>query len=468
MNRLFDHINKYAAPWITILLLSVLTPGCSKFVDLDAPSTSIGVKEAFNTKSAATSAVLGLYNSTALRYISLYYTGVTGSSADDVRYSASSTDYDQFAADAVAVDNAMNNNNIWGYGYSQLFQINQVIEGLNGSTVLGTDFKNQLLGEALTWRAFMYFYLVNFYGDVPLILSTDIDQTARMARTPKEQVWVQIETDLTKAVGLLDANYPSADRARINQDAARALLARVYLFEKKWQQAASVASEVLQASAYQLNMDLNTVFTKDSKEIIWQIANTTGISTYGSNFLAPDGVLPAYILYSSMSEAFEPGDKRREDWIMEGAVSGKRYYYVHKYKDRAGTGDEYNVVLRLAEVYLIRAEARAEQKNLTGSLEDLNVIRQRAGLGPLEGLSQSALRLAIQQEYKVEMFGEWSHRWLDLKRWPSLQGRASRADDLLAPVKDDWQSTDVLYPIPAQQILANPALTQNPGYSNSH
>lgn len=464
MNLNFNTKNAYALLGATILLLSLGITGCGKFVELDAPSTSIGVQEAFTTESAATSAVLGLYNSSAMQYISLYYTGVTGSSADDVHYSSSSVDYDQFANNAITVDNGMNNNNIWTYGYSQLFQINQVIEGLKGSPVLGTDFKNQLMGEALTWRAFMYFYLVNFYGDVPLVLSTDIDKTAHMARTPKAQVWKQIETDLSTAASLLNAAYPSADRARINQFTAKALLTRVYLFEKKWSEAEQTATAVLQSSDYELNPDLNTVFTKDSKEIIWQIANTTGISTYGSNFLAPDGVLPAYILYNTMVEAFEPGDQRRIDWVLEATVSGKNYDYVYKYKDRAGTGDEYNVMLRLAEVYLIRAEARAEQNKMSGSLEDLNVIRHRAGLEALAGLDQGSLLLAIQQEYKVEMFGEWSHRWLDLKRWPSLEGKTSRADDLLAPIKADWQSTDVLYPIPQQQILANTALTQNPGY----
>ena len=168
-----------------------------------------------------------------------------------------------------------------------------------------------------------------------------------------------------------------------------------------------------------------------------------------------------------MADAFESGDMRRQDWVMDAAVNGKDYYYMHKYKDRAGTGDEYSVVLRLAEVYLIRAEARAEQNDLTGSLDDLNAIRERAGLDDLEGLSQADLLLAIQQEYKVEMFGEWGQRWLDLKRWPSLTGKSCRADDLLAPVKVDWQSTDVLFPIPAAQILANTSLTQNPGYGSN-
>ena len=464
MNQVSKVKNKYIPIVIAGLLLTGGLSGCGKFVELDAPTTSIGVKEAFSSESAATSAVLGLYNTSAVNYILQYYTGVTGSSADDVHYSTSSQAYDEFAANAIAIDNSMNANNIWAYGYQELFQINQVIQGVNGSSALSEGLSNQILGEALAWRAFMNFYLVNFYGDIPLALDADVDAVAKLPRAPKAEVWAQITKDLEQAVSLLKPAYPSADRARINQYAAKALLARVYLFQQKWAEAEKQATDIIANTDYALNMDLNTVFSKDSKEIIWQIANLTGISNFGSNYLAPEGSLPTYILYDQMGSAFEPGDLRRSNWVMDAEVSGKPYHYMHKYKNRAGTGDEYSVVLRLAEVYLIRSEARAEQNNLIGSLSDLNAIRHRADLGELSGLNQKALRLAIQQEYKVEMFGEWSHRWLDLKRWPSEEGKNSRADDLLAPIKPDWQSTDVLYPIPAQQRLMNTALSQNPGY----
>jgi len=465
-----DLSNKYRFPvkmLTAALLAAVALTGCGKFVDLDAPTTSIGVTEAFSTESAATSAITGLYNNSYVNYIMLYYTGLAGSSADDIKYSSSSTSYDEFAANAISVDNSLNGNNIWGYGYSEIYQINQALEGIDGSSGLSADFKNQIKGEALTWRAYMYFYLVNFYGDIPLVLSTDVAVSAKLPRTAADKVWQQIESDLTTAVGLLQPDYPSADRARINKYAAEALLSRVYLFEKKYSEAEQLATDVLsQTNTYSLNSDLNTVFSKDSKEIIWQIVNTTGISTFGANFLAADGVLPAYVLYHDMAAAFEAGDSRKEAWVGETQIGGTAYYYVHKYKDRAGTGDEYNVMLRLAEVYLIRAEARAEQNNLTGSLRDLNQVRERADLAPLSGLSQQDLVLAIQQEDKVELFGEWGHRWLDLKRWPSLEGKASRADDILGSSKPGWQSTDVLYPIPAAQILSNTSLTQNPGYGS--
>jgi hypothetical protein len=122
---------------------------------------------------------------------------------------------------------------------------------------------------------------------------------------------------------------------------------------------------------------------------------------------------------------------------------------------------EYSTVLRLAEQYLIRAEARARQGNdLTGAAEDLNAIRGRAGATPVDpNSSQDELLLAVELERRKEFFFEWGHRWFDLKR-------TGRASVFLAPLKGTtWQSSDELYPIPASEIAQNPHLNpQNNGY----
>ena len=119
------------------------------------------------------------------------------------------------------------------------------------------------------------------------------------------------------------------------------------------------------------------------------------------------------------------------------------------------------MVLRLAEQYLIRAEAKAYQDKLTDAIQDLDIIRNRAGLSLIgdtnPSISKNDFLLAIEQERKVEMFSEWGHRWLDLKR-------TERAGQILGALKPDWQDTDQLYPIPNSERLVNPRLTQNPGY----
>ena len=115
-------------------------------------------------------------------------------------------------------------------------------------------------------------------------------------------------------------------------------------------------------------------------------------------------------------------------------------------------------MLRLAEQYLIRAEAEAEKGQLANAINDINVIRNRAWLGSLPGnLGQTQVLAAIAQENRIEFFAEWGHRWFDLKR-------TGQANSVLAPIKPFWESTAQLFPIPYTEIQADPNLIQNPGY----
>jgi hypothetical protein len=126
-------------------------------------------------------------------------------------------------------------------------------------------------------------------------------------------------------------------------------------------------------------------------------------------------------LNDGIVNAFESSDKRKTDWLESVTAEGKTYYFPFKYKtDFAGlsTVQEYTVILRLAEVYLIRAEARARQGNVNGAKLDVNVIRTRASLAGTTAATDAQLMVAIEQERRVELFTEWGHRWLDLKRWP--------------------------------------------------
>lgn len=463
-NKIFNKIN---TRYLLVCIISIAITSCSKFVELGAPTTQIGVKEAFQSDASATSAVIGLYL-TQFNSMALNYSGVVGSSADDIHYSTSSVNYDQFSSNAILPNNSLNGNNLWGSSFSELYQINLVIENLNASTALTPALKNQLLGEALTLRAFINFYLVNLYGDVPLELTTDIATNALIPRTSSIKVWSQIIDDLNSANDLLSPNYPTTQRARINKYTAMALLAKSYLYNKDWTKAENYSDSIISSGIYSLNTNLNQAFTNTSNEIIWQIANTTGVSTFGSNFLAPKGVLPNYILYDTLYNSFEPNDLRKIDWTMTDTIGGKPYYYDYKYKSRSGTGNEYNVVFRLAELYLIRAEARAQQNNTSGAISDLNIIRNRAGLNSLSTqLTKAQVLLAVEQERKVELFGEWGNRWFDLKRTPSVSGNSglTRADDVLSGIKTGWKPTDIFYPIPSDQILANTKLTQNQGYN---
>lgn len=159
-----------------------------------------------------------------------------------------------------------------------------------------------------------------------------------------------------------------------------------------------------------------------------------------------------------MVESFEPQDLRSKKWIDSLSIEPDIYYFPTKYKVRTGTPvTEYSMVLRLAEQYLIRAEARVHQGDLTGAAEDVKKIRNRAGLTNIELSSTSQALNSIYAERKLELFTEGGHRWLDLKR-------TDRATEVLSPKKPEWQPTDVLYPIPQNELNNNPNLNQNPGY----
>jgi hypothetical protein len=123
-------------------------------------------------------------------------------------------------------------------------------------------------------------------------------------------------------------------------------------------------------------------------------------------------------------------------------------------------GNEYNVTLRLAEQYLIRSEARAQLTKISGAQADLDSVRIRAGLAKTTASTKDDLLTAIASERKVELFGEFSHRWFDLKR----TGKADQVIGALKPAT--WKSTAVLAPIPSDERLKNPSLTQNDGYPN--
>ncbi len=351
-----------------------------------------------------------------------------------------------------------------------IYTANAILEGLSAPNGVTPPIQAQLQGEALFIRAFAYFYVVNLYGPVPLQLTTNYSITQVSSRATVAQVYQQIITDLTTAENLLPEAYPTTGRARPNKSAVQALLARTYLYLKDYVNAEKYASLVIAKSTYSL-VDVNSVFLANSQEAIWQLMPTANSNTQdGLNFILTAAPTSVALSNDFVNNAFEANDKRKTNWVGSLTVGSQTYYYPYKYKVRSSTTvTEYSMVLRLAEQYLIRAEARINQTGkIDQGIADLNVIRARARptpttstpnpLPPLNlGMSQTAALLAVEQERRVELFTEWGHRWLDLIR-------TGRANVLLGAVKPKWQATDVLYPIPLNETSRNPNITQNPGY----
>lgn len=444
---------------------ALLLSSCEKFVDLGAPPTQVIAGDAFATDASANSAIRGLYTSALSINLSGTSTFYPGVAADDLQYNATDPNTSEFASNSLLNTNG-NVANFWSNCYQLIKNTNNAISGLEASTTLTSTVKDQLLGEAKFFRAYAYFYLVNLYGDVPLQLRDDLHafEDATLPRTPAQQVYDQIIADLKDAESKMAITYDAtaSPRGRANKAAASALLARVYLYQKDYQNAESYATKLLQSADYGMpTPDKN--FINSSNEVILQLGNQAGVTTFGSNYITTATVTPGYTLPDAVYNSFETTptvDLRRTNWTSSKTVSDKVYYAITKYKVSSGAGSEYHVMLRLAEQYLIRAEARANLGKLAEARTDVDAVRNRAGLAGLHiNLTQAQLLLAIETERLHEFFGEYGHRWLDLKR-------TNRATTVLTPKKPNWQSTDVLFPIPQAQILINNKLTQNPGYEN--
>jgi len=445
------------------LSLLVSLSSCKKFVDIPGPQTQVESSRVFSSDAAATSAVVGLYNQMIANNLTMMNGAVTiyaGLSADELSNVNPNSNYDAFMNNVIPTNSTTVYSSFWSNAYRYIYQANAVLEGLDQSTTISTAVKDELRGEMLFTRALTYFYLVNLFGDVPLVLSTDYRINGSLPRASTTTAEQQILTDLTEAEQLLSANDAASGNARPGRMAAAALLARVYLYQKDWVNAEKQATAVLSPGTYTLENDLNQVFNSSSSETIFQLVKPTANTAEGAAFIpgSPTSI-PTFKVTGSLLQAFEKGDNRRNAWLRANTVGGTDYTYPYKYKVRNSTSvTENNIVLRLAEVYLIRAEARAQQDKIGDALADLNIIRQRAGLTPVTTSTETATLKAIMQERQTELFAEWGHRWLDLKR-------TGQANEVLVAIKGaNWQPADTLYPIPQSQIQLNPFLTQNPGY----
>ena len=451
-------VKKFAIVTILTLLLTVFQ-SCRKLVEVGEPKTQITNGKVFQNEQSALAALSNIYgqlnngssiNGNLTPYISLYADELTGSALNGSGL--------EFFSSALRTDNA-NILNIWKGFYSVIYQCNAVLEGLAGSQVISSEMSKQLSGEARFLRAFSYFYLVNLYGDVPLVTTTDVYKNSVASRTSTTQVYDQITDDLKVAMTLLKESYPTAEKVRANYWATAALLSRVYLYQSNWSEAEALASLLLNSNLYPLESCAG-VFSRTSKETILQAWTPNGYTSQGA-LLNPASGTPTYFLRQELANSFEANDKRKASWTRLVNAGTNTYNLSSKYKKTvtaSGSDGEYLIVLRSTEQYLIRAEARVMLDDLDGALTDLNTVRSRNGLTTITSpVSKDSCLILIEEERKKEFFTEWGHRFFDLKRWGKL-------DQEMSALKSTWKATAALLPVPQNEINRNPALLQNPGY----
>jgi len=477
LNRLMKMANKWSFYCVFFILICFAGAGCRKQLSIHAPYSSITTAQVFADSADAESALAGIYSNQINKgSINQWAAGgatvYLGLSADELMsFSQGDAQLMQFYNNSLQVSNGYVYNIFWQGVYFTIYQANAIIEGLNKSEQINQSVKDEITGEAKFFRGLAYFYLANLFGDVPILTSVDYQKNQVASRVSKSDVYQQIVKDLTDALTVLPDDYSvgGGEKIRVNKWAATALLARVYLYQGKWSDAEAAATSIISSGQFSLTQDLNEVFLKNSSEAILQfqvnssapIANAT---PEGYRFVFNTPRPPLFYINPSLQSAFDSNDLRKSAWLDSTVYGGKTYYYPYKYKigsgqmDPGGDVSEYYMVLRLSEQYLIRAEAKAQlNTDLVGAQSDLNEIRARAGLNALENLSQTQLLAAVAQERRFELFAEWGHRWLDLKR-------TEQADSVLSLIKPQWQSMQQLFPIPASELKYDPNLTQNQGY----
>jgi starch-binding outer membrane protein, SusD/RagB family len=441
-----------------LIIFGFIFQGCRKYVSIPNPTDQLTDGSVFSNESTANEAISGIYQS--LRdnvFYSPTPTILTGLSADELRDYFSDPAFDEFQKNAITVSNSYNLQ-MWSGLFNVVYQANAAIEGLSASALISST-KNQLLGEAKFLRAFAYFYLVNLYGEVPLFTTTDINKTATAARSSVDTINAQIINDLKDAESEMAStnSFAGGENIRANSWCAQALLARVYLYSKDWSDAQLQSTDIIASGNYALETNLNNVFTKNNTESILQLANNSSDYVYEANYFIPSPD-PYIICTTSFVNAFATGDLRKTNWLQSGAYISDSFYSPFKYQYTSSGSGEYYTLMRLAEQYLIRAEANANQKNTSAALDDINTIRHRAGLSDISGnISSDSCLLLILHERQCELFAECGHRWFDLKRTGNL-------DILNTEKTSPWNPGAALYPIPFPDLQKDNNLSQNAGY----
>ena len=453
--------------------MTMMLTACKKLIQIPPnPPTEIATSEQFADSASTMTAMADIYSypsngTNGFTFNDGYLSICAGLSSDELGIGSNAqTDNEQFFQYGLTPLNDIVPS-LWNDPYAGIYPINAAISGISSSSGLSASLKTQLTGELELVRALYYFDLVNLFGAVPLVMTTDYNVSSRIGRTSVDSVNAQIMTDLQAAQQVLPVAYPSSGHVRPNLYTVKALLAKVELYQKNWQAAYNAADTIINSGVYSLEPNLDNVFLDGSQEAIWQLPANSG---YNGTREAVDyvpqtsGTAPNYPLTTFLLNAFETGDQRLQDWtdsvVVNTGSGNQTLYYPYKYKNILASSPtvEDFMIFRLAEQYLIHAEAAAELGNLGAAISDLNTVRARAGLGATTAATQADLLTAIMHERQVELFTEWGNRWQDLNR-------TGTANTVLNAEKGGFQPYMALYPVPLSQMQVNILLTQNPGYN---
>ncbi|MAZ37569.1 MAG: RagB/SusD family nutrient uptake outer membrane protein [Crocinitomicaceae bacterium] len=480
-----------------VVFASILTVGCKKYLETD-PMYSQDAENYFTEEEHYHTALVGAYDLLQGSFINIWIGEIASDNSiaggESVVDSKGLHDIDEMNHGGVNIELR----NVLRWNYAGVTRANYIMENKDNVSFSG---KTQLLAEARFLRAYYYFQLVKYFGDIPLIVDErlGIDELKEKERTPKSEVYAQIESDLSFA----SENLPAIAtiKGKATSGAAKSLLGRVYLYQRKFSECASVLDEVINSGQYDLAADYTTLFAENSEgnsETVFDV-QYSGLEggSYGCLICLEGNAAPGFqgirqytgpiygdgnsynLPTKDLYEAFDVNDKVRRDASVldiEAFIAlqsetdityaigggGHTGYYNNKYIKRIGefglpdndlTSPVNYRVIRFADVLLMAAEAYSEIGNSGRSLEYVNKVRSRAGAPALSSSGEELLS-DIYQERRLELCGE-GFRFFDLVR----TGEAENKIEGFISGKHD------LFPIPQVEIaLAGSKWSQNTGY----
>ncbi len=446
--------NKYLG--IGTLAVLALFSSCSGFLEQE-PANYVSDRSAITNASSAESALNGAYHvlGASEYYGGRYFYAGINLAGGDITWTGSYNFYYDFNTRQYSAENQLVAKSWYGI-YAAVNQANQVIDNTHVLSDVPETEKKRIVAEATVIRSLAFFDLARTWGNVPIVkqATTSPTQFDGIKQTQAKNVYADIVNDV---LSVYDDLGTPADRVHVNQAVADAFLARVYLYLEDWEKAEAYASKVIGNSYYELGSIQDLIDSKQAAESIWELAYSSSFTNDQSSYWRSpnDGGRhewgPSKELVTLLDDPNVGGD--RKAFFADYSTAQVPDYYVGTLYHRSPNDD--NVILfRLAEQYLIRAEARAKKQNpdLVGAIGDVNVIRSRSHVPALSvNLSQAEVEQAIEDENRVE-FALESHRWFDLVR-------TSRAVSVLGIKK--YQT---VFPIPYNDILADKDLVQNEDY----
>lgn len=454
--------------WIIMITLGLGFPlvssSCRNLIESDFPSTQIEVSQVFETVSTADGALSNLY--AELQYYSVISGGSLGTGAllgtytDDLNcylISSQNSALDLYNNRQISSNTAVLG--VWTQAYKEIYSANSIIMGIENSTGIGEIDKKRIKGETLLVRSLIYFYLSQIFGDVPYTTTTDYTVNQSLGKISETELLIKIQNDLETAVALLEDSYRNAERVYPNRKAAELMLSLVLMQQKKWTEAEQQLKKIKQSPLYVWEPDVAKTFKKAGKHILWQLkplkANDATEEAINYNFTT--AVPNTYALSEDLVSSFASNDLRKQKWVKEITINQNHFYRCDKYRNTTANTDEYSVIFRLEEVYLLLAESLAQQNKVEEALPYINAVRQKAGIPALTSSSKEELLTNIVEENRKEFFTEHGKRFLTLKRNNRLSS--------LVNVKPNWQPFHEVWPIPISELLLNPNLNpQNTGY----